>query len=92
MDNFEFSNTTELIFGRDTEKEVGRKIRQYSDCRKILLVYGSERIRKDGLYDRIAEPVRAQGIEIFDLGGSRGAQWFTERRAGAGLGIPPDRN
>lgn len=69
MDNFEFSNTTELIFGRDTEKEVGRKIRQYSDCRKILLVYGSERIRKDGLYDRIAEPVRAQGIEIFDLGG-----------------------
>lgn len=69
MDNFEFSNTTELIFGRDTECQVGSKIRQYSDCKKILLVYGSERIKKDGLYDRVAESVKAQGIEIFDLGG-----------------------
>ncbi len=69
MDNFSFSNTTELLFGKDTECQVGAKIREYSDCKKVLLVYGSERIKKDGLYDRVADSVKAQGIEIFDLGG-----------------------
>ena len=69
MDNFIFSNTTEIVFGKDTELEIGSKIRQYSDCKKILLVYGSERIRKTGLYDRIAASVREQEIEIYDLGG-----------------------
>ena len=46
MINFEFSNTTEIIFGRDTQKQVGEKIRKYSDCTKVLLVYGSDRIKR----------------------------------------------
>lgn len=69
MDNFEFSNTTELLFGKGTENQAGEKIRQYSDCSRILLVYGSERIKKDGLYDRVSASIKAQGIEIYDLGG-----------------------
>ncbi len=69
MDNFIFTNTTKLVFGRGTEEQTGEMIRQYSDCRKILLVYGSERIKKDGLFERVAASVRAQGIEITELGG-----------------------
>ena len=69
MDNFIFTNTTKLVFGRGTEGQAGEMIREYSDCKKILLVYGSERIKKDGLFDRVAASVRAQGMEIAELGG-----------------------
>ena len=49
MINFEFSNTTEIVFGKGTQEQVGEKIRKYSDCNKVLVVYGSDRIKKNGL-------------------------------------------
>ena len=30
MINFEFSNTTEIVFGKGTQEQVGEKIRKYS--------------------------------------------------------------
>ena len=69
MINFEFSNTTEIIFGRDTHKQVGEKIRQDSDCTKVLLVYGSDRIKRDGLFDSVRGSLEEQGIGVLELGG-----------------------
>lgn len=69
MINFEFSNTTEIVFGKETQKQVGEKIRKYSDCDKVLVVYGSDRIKKDGLFDKVAESLKGQKIEIVELGG-----------------------
>ena len=69
MINFEFSNTTEIIFGRDTQKQVGEKIRKYSDCTKVLLVYGSDRIKRDGLFDAVRGSLEEQGIGVLELGG-----------------------
>lgn len=69
MINFEFSNTTEIVFGKETQKQVGEKIRKYSDCNKVLVVYGSDRIKKDGLFDEVAESLKGQKIEIVELGG-----------------------
>ena len=69
MINFEFSNTTEIVFGRGTQKQVGEKIRRYSECGKVLLVYGSDRIKRNGLFDEVAESLKGQGIEVVELGG-----------------------
>lgn len=69
MINFEFSNTTEIVFGKNTQKQVGEKIRKYSDCDKVLLVYGSNRIKENGLFDQVAESLKGQGIRILELGG-----------------------
>lgn len=69
MINFEFSNTTQIIFGKGTESQVGSAIRKYSTCDKILLVYGSERIKKNGLFDTISSSMKEYGIEIRELGG-----------------------
>ena len=55
--------------GKETQKQVGEKIRKYSDCGKALLVYGSDRIKRDGLFDQVAESLKAQGIEAGELGG-----------------------
>ena len=48
MINFEFSNTTEIVFGKGTQEQVGEKIRKYSDCNKVLVVYGQTVLRKMG--------------------------------------------
>ncbi len=69
MINFEFSNTTEIVFGRKTESQTGEKIRKYSNCKKILIVYGSDRIKKDGLFETVATSLKKQGIEYLELGG-----------------------
>lgn len=69
MINFEFSNTTEIVFGRDTQNQVGEKIRKYSDCDTVLLVYGSDRIKKNGLFDTVCESLKTQEIRVVELGG-----------------------
>lgn len=69
MDNFRFYNPTELVFGKDTQKQVGEMVRKYSDCEKVLVVYGSERVRKNGLMDEVLESLKKAGIEAETLGG-----------------------
>ena len=62
MINFEFSNTTEIVFGKGTENQTGEKVRKYSDCDKALLVYGSDRIKRNGLFDTVCGSLKAQDI------------------------------
>ena len=69
MINFEFSNTTEIVFGKGTREQVGEKIRKYSDCNKVLVVYGSDRIKKNGLFDAVSSSLKQQKIDILELGG-----------------------
>ena len=69
MINFEFSNTTEIVFGRNTQSQAGEKIRKYSNCEKVLIVYGSDRIKKNGLFDTVAASLKEQGIQYLELGG-----------------------
>ena len=69
MINFEFSNTTEIVFGKGTQEQVGEKIRKYSDCDKVLVVYGSDRIKKNGLFDAVSSSLKQQKIDILELGG-----------------------
>ncbi len=67
MENFRFYNPTEIIFGKDTEKSVGKEVKKYSD--KILLHYGGETIKKIGLYDTIIKSLREENINFIELAG-----------------------
>jgi len=67
MDNFTFCVSTKIIFGRDTEQQVGREVKARAD--KVLLHYGGGSIKKSGLYDRIVESLKAEDIEIVELPG-----------------------
>ena len=67
MENFVFSNKTELIFGRGVEQQVGQKV---SACaKKVLLHYGGGSIKRTGLYDRITASLRESGVDFIELGG-----------------------
>ena len=67
MENFTFYSPTRIIFGRGTEDDVGKETKKYG--KRILLHYGGGSIKKTGLYDRIIQSLKKEGIEVFELGG-----------------------
>lgn len=67
MINFSYQNATKIIFGKDTEDEVGNETKKYGN--RILLHYGGGSIKKSGLYDRVVKSLKDAGVEIFELGG-----------------------
>jgi len=67
MLNDVYYNPTKVIFGQDTENQVGQEIARYS--KKVLLHYGSQSAKKSGLIDRVLKSLGAAGVQAFELGG-----------------------
>ncbi|MCD8503138.1 MAG: iron-containing alcohol dehydrogenase [Bacillaceae bacterium] len=67
MQNFVFQNATKIIFGKDTEQEVGKESALLGH--KVLLHFGGGSIKKSGLYDAVVHSLKEQDIEIVELGG-----------------------
>ena len=68
MDSFSFYNPTRLDFGPGKEGQIGQHLAEHG-ARKVLLVYGSERIRRDGLFDTVTRSLAERGIEWVAFGG-----------------------
>lgn len=67
MNNFTFSQPTQIIFGKDVENQAGQEARKYGT--KVLLHYGGGSIKRSGLYDRVTASLRNAGVEWRELGG-----------------------
>ena len=67
MQNFSFQNTTKIVFGRDTEKEVGDYTAEHGS--RGLLHYGGGSIKKYGTYDKVVESLEKAGVDYVELGG-----------------------
>lgn len=67
MKNFNYKNSTKLIFGKATELKIGKEIKKYSN--KILLHYGGGSIKTTGLYEKIVNSLNEEGIEFIELSG-----------------------
>ncbi|WRS27576.1 iron-containing alcohol dehydrogenase [Oscillospiraceae bacterium MB08-C2-2] len=68
MINFEFYSPTKVIFGKETEQQVGAEIKKWGGSR-VLIHYGSASAKKSGLLDRIIESLKAEGLFYAELGG-----------------------
>jgi len=68
MDNFTFFNPTKVDFGRDKERLIGRHLAEHC-IKKVLLCYGSERIKRDGLFGEVADSLTSHGVEWVECGG-----------------------
>lgn len=68
MDNFRFYSPTEFIFGKDTEQEIGKRLKQ-ENVKKVFLHYGGGSIKKSGLYDTVVDSLKAEKIDFVELGG-----------------------
>jgi alcohol dehydrogenase YqhD (iron-dependent ADH family) len=83
MQNFEFHIPTKIVFGRDTVDRVGQEAKALG--RRLLLVYGKGSIRRSGLYDRVTEQLRREGLEIVEHGGVKSNPVLSHARAGVEL-------
>lgn len=68
MKDFNYCAPTRVIFGKNTELEVGKTLKN-AGATRVLMQYGGGSIKKSGLYDRVVKAIRDEGIELFELGG-----------------------
>lgn len=68
MNNFRFCSPTEFIFGRGTQSHTGAALKKYG-AKKVMIVYGSERIRTSGLLPEIEKSLQEEGIDFIEFGG-----------------------
>jgi NADP-dependent alcohol dehydrogenase len=64
MQNFEFYNPTNLVFGKGQIEKLGTLVPKKA---KILLAYGGGSLFKNGVYDQVK--LALKGFEIVEFGG-----------------------
>ena len=68
MNNFQYFAPTKVVFGKDTEKEVGRLVKEQGGTR-VLVHFGGGSAVKSGLVDRVCRSLEEAGIGYVTLGG-----------------------
>ena len=69
MINFEFSIPTIIKFGLDSHLETGSMMKNFG--RKVLIHYGSERVKRTGLIEQVERQFVKEGISFIEYGGVR---------------------
>lgn len=68
MDAFTYYNPTRIEFGRDKENTIGELLAN-DGVKRVLLVYGTGSIKKNGLYQRVIASLNQAGIEYVEFSG-----------------------
>ncbi len=67
MVNFTYYAPTKVLFGKDTEKEVGGLLEE-AGAKKVLLLYGGGSVRRQGLLQGIEKTLQEADISFVSLG------------------------
>jgi len=67
MLNFSYENATKIIFGKETEKQVGAELKKHTN--KVLLHYGGQSAKATGLYDAVVSSLNEAGVAFVELSG-----------------------
>lgn len=68
MFNFQFYAPTKVVFGKDTEQQVGKLIQEAGGSR-VLIHYGGQSAVRSGLLDRVKQSLDEAGLFHVELGG-----------------------
>ena len=68
MNNFVYDIPTKVYFGKDKHKEVGKIIKEYG-FDTIMMQYGKNSIKANGLYDEVMASLTENGIKVVEFGG-----------------------
>lgn len=68
MDNFTFYSPTYFDFGKDAERNTGKRVRQFGGS-KVLIHFGGGSVVRSGLLDRVKKSLCDEGIAYVELGG-----------------------
>ncbi len=67
LGNFTFSNPTRIHFGSDSLSFLKEELDAFGS--KVLLVYGSGSIKKNGIYDKVRDILDKSGKTVFEVAG-----------------------
>lgn len=68
MQNFIYCVPTEILFGKDSERDCGKAVKKHGG-RKVMIVYGGESARRSGLLERVKDSLEKEGISSVEWGG-----------------------
>lgn len=80
MEPFTFYNPTKLIYGEE-EKNIGKILKEYGH-KSVLLVYGKNSIKENGLYDEIIKSLKNENIEVIEHSGVSSNPTLSHAREG----------
>ena len=66
--NFNLYLYTDILFGKDTEKEAAKMVRKHGGSR-VMLVYGMGSVKKSGLFDTVVKTLKDEGLYFMEFGG-----------------------
>ncbi|WP_027360080.1 iron-containing alcohol dehydrogenase [Desulforegula conservatrix] len=67
MKSFEFYNPTKIVFGEGKTSEIGAFTAPMA--KKVMLIYGKQSIRKNGIYDKVVKSLEEAGISFVECSG-----------------------
>jgi alcohol dehydrogenase YqhD (iron-dependent ADH family) len=67
MQNFEYSNHTKIIFGKDAHLQCGKEAKKYG--KNILIHYGGSSAKSSGLIETVTNLLKENNLNVFELGG-----------------------
>jgi alcohol dehydrogenase YqhD (iron-dependent ADH family) len=68
MKDFTFYNPTRIEFGKGKEGNIGQYVNDFG-VGSVLILHGSDRIKQNGLFERITASFKKQGIGFQSVGG-----------------------
>lgn len=84
MADFVFNPLTKVYFGSRQLPYLGEEVRRYGT--KALLVYGGGSIKRNGIFDIVAQSLKEAGVSIVEFGGVESNPRITTVRRGADAG------
>ena len=67
LENFSYCNPTKLYFGNDSLKYLNTELPKYG--KNVVLVYGKDSIKKNGIYDDVVAILKENGKNIAEISG-----------------------
>ena len=68
MENFTYYSPTKFVFGKETENEAGKLVKEFGGS-KVLIHYGGGSVVRSGLLDRVRASLNTEGVPFVELGG-----------------------
>ena len=81
--DFNYYNPTKIYFGKTALNNLKKELANYRE--NILLVYGKNSIKKNGLYDKVMEILKESNKKVVELQGIKSNPTYTQMMEGARL-------
>lgn len=81
MQNFTFYSPTKVIFGKHTENETAKEIKNFGG-KRVFVVYGSKSVKENGLLSGIEDILKRENLVYELFGGVRANPYLSYAREG----------